>query len=451
MKKILLCTTVLAGFASSAFATGVTTNGDAMQVSVAGSSKFEGGYINRDNKNKQRFSYSPNQKSTAFLTSNKVAVKAQGASDDVTYGAVVRLQTVADSADGMSDTGMDRSHLFVNTNAGAVQLGTNFSASKLLAVGPGDITSATGGVVNGDAPAYIDLPNNQYTSAFDSAVTFDTDLLANRLDSNGESYRKITYLSPEISGFQLGLSYAPDVQNNGADNFTQEESARYLGGPVAVKNIVSAALKVKHAFDDVNVQLSLTGDAGKVNNNPSTVSSKGIQFKDSQGNLLTDANGDTTFYLSESKYNTSTVTRNDLRSYAVGSVVEYQGFSAGLSYSSDGKSLAPKAKNYKASWWTAALGYKNGPMSTSLSYVNGRKGDKGYTAGDSTSGPSVSTKGVSLGADYAVVPGMTPFAEVTLYQVKPNKVYNATYNGTTVGTYTKYKTTVFILGARAKF
>ncbi|MGB4191118.1 MAG: porin [Rickettsiales bacterium] len=434
MKKILLCTTVLAGFASSAFAAEIAPQSEAMQVSIAGNSKFEGGYIKRDRDHKNRFSFSPNQSTSAFLTSNKVAIKAQGTSDDVTYGAVVRLQTVANSSNGMSDTGMDRSHLFVNTDAGSMQAGTNFAASKLLAVDAGSIAAATGGAVDGDAWSFIDISDR---TILGSLVTMNADTLSNRLDSLGESSRKLTYLSPVISGVQVGLSYAHDAENNGAQNFTTENSARYLGRPVSVKNLFSAGLKFSHSLEnDVKIQLSLTGDMGKTSK----------RAYDPQGRqaTLTDASGvKSNVEIAEYTASFNNSERNDLKSYSVGSVVEYQGFSAALSYSDDGKSLAPKTSNFTSNWWTAGLGYKNGALATSVTYLNGRKGNKSYADNETINTyPTVSTKAVSLGADYAVLPGLTPFAEVTFVQVKPKRVINGE---------TKQKATVFILGTRAKF
>ena len=437
MKKILLCTTALVGFASLASAADMSSNGD-MQVSVGGNSKFEAGYIKRDRAHKDSFTFSPNQSSSAFLTSNKAAIKAEGKNDSMTYGAVIRLQTVANQSSGMSDSGLDRSHIFMNTDAGAVQMGTNFAASKLMSVDAGTIASATGGVT-GDYSKFIDVREN---TVFGSAPVFDTDTLSNRLDGYGESARKITYLSPRISGAQLGMSFAPDIENNGGQGFSRDNGQRYLGRPLAAKNLFSVALNYKNSFDDVNVMFSAAGDFAKakqVGITSADGSAWNYYSRDAEGKSTGNA---TKINLVSASDDTTDVARNNIKTYSVGTVVEYQGFSAALSYANDGKSLAPKASDFTSYWYTAGLGYKNGPMSTSLTYLYGKKGNKKAAEGDTNSYPLVKTSAVSLGADYAVAPGMTPFAEVTMATVKPKKVINGE---------TKQRATVFILGSRIKF
>ncbi len=439
MKKILLCTTALVGFASLASAADMSSNGD-MQVSVGGNSKFEAGYVKRDRDHKKSFTYSPNQSSSAFMTSNKASIKAEGKNDSMTYGAVVRLQTVANLSSGMSDSGMDRSHIYMNTDAGAVQMGTNFAASKLMSVDAGTIASATGGVA-GDFGTFIDVRQN---TVLGSAPVFDTDTLSNRLDGYGESARKITYLSPRVSGAQLGMSFAPDLENNGGQGYSRDNGQRYLGRPLAAKNLFSVALNYKNSFDDVNVMFSAAGDFAKADQKAFNTRDEGLitlTTVDANGNPTTTT-ASANYSLSNVQYDTSTKARNDLKTYSVGTVVEYQGFSAALSYAHDGKSLAPKQADFTSYWYTAGLGYKNGPMSTSLTYLYGKKGNKKAAQGDTNSYPLVKTSAVSLGADYAVAPGMTPFAEVTMATVKPKKVINGE---------TKQRATVFILGTRVKF
>jgi opacity protein-like surface antigen len=423
MKKILLCTTALVGFASSALAADMTSD-SGMQVTIGGNSKFEAGYIKRDKDHKNKFTYSPNQSSSAFMTSNKANIKAEGKNDMMTYGAVVRLQTVANMSNGMSDSGMDRSHIFMQTDAGAVQMGTNFAASKLMSVDAGTIASATGGVT-GDYETFVDAREDYLFAS--SLIVLNNDTLTNRIDGRVESAQKITYLSPRISGVQLGMSFAPDLENNGGDNVTRDNNQRYLSLPVAAKNLFSVALNYKNNFDDVNVTFSAAGDFAKANNNSTN------EFT-TKGELTT----------------VKGLNRNDVKTYSVGTVVEYQGFSAALSYANDGKSLAPKegttyttttdgkdttitATKFKSSWMTAGLGYKNGPMSTSLTYLSGERGFKGNNERTKTSA-------VSLGADYEVAPGMKPFAEVTLAEFKPKNTDTK-----------KQKSTVFILGTRVKF
>ncbi len=159
MKKILLCTTALVGLAAgSAFAS------DDVKVSFEGQSKFEAGTKRQDTNHKAPLSFSPNQKSSAFYTTQKASLKAEGKADSLTYGAVLRLEMVGNSSDGMSDARNSRSHIYIDTDAGSVQLGSNFAASKLMQVDASTIASATGGI-DGDWTNFAAMPD--YSSSLD--------------------------------------------------------------------------------------------------------------------------------------------------------------------------------------------------------------------------------------------------------------------------------------------
>ena len=274
MKKILLCTTALFGLAAgSAFAT------DDMKVSFTGSSKFEAGTKRQDKDHKAPLSFSPNQKSSSFYTSQKASLKVEGKADSLTYGATLRLQMIGNGSDGMSDARNSRSHIFLDTDAGSVQLGSNFSASKLMQVDASTIASAAGGidgdwtnfssasVLRADATNGLTADEAKFlTNSVSSLTVAGVDTLANRLDT-GESARKITYMSPRISGLQVGLSFAPDLNNTGtsktlnADDSTNAK-ALYFGLPVRVKNLWSMGLNYTNSFNDVNVAFAAVADRG---------------------------------------------------------------------------------------------------------------------------------------------------------------------------------------------
>jgi outer membrane protein OmpU len=441
MKKLLLCTTALASLvASSAFAAqsgafdgdNVVHGGNPsanLQITLGGSATFESGHINQDKTNKTNFAFSPNQSSNAFYTKSKLYVKAEGKGDNnVVYGAVIRVQTIANGSNGASDARNDRTHIYVDTDAGTIQLGSNSSASKLMQLNAGTIASATGGI-DGDFSTFA-VTN---LSAYNGMGLTGVDNLYNNLDRQ-ESSRKITYLSPRISGVQFGASYTPDQANNAAqNNLTQNNNYTvsslnntYLGNVVRLKNIWSLGLSYSNTFaNDVSVAVSATTDMGRRNNSS-------FQLTQSQVDSINSVSGDA--YTLDT-FNSPTQRKN-LKSYSVGTVVGYNGFSVAGSYTNDGKSLINKAtpNGFKSSWWTAGVAYQTGPMSTSLTYLAGKKGF-------STTNNNLKTKLVSLGVDYEVMPGMKPFAEVT----------QATYTPSNKNTATKAKATVFIFGTKVKF
>ena len=442
MKNILLCTTALFGLAAgSAFAS------EDVAVTFGGQSKFEAGTKSQDSKHKQALSFSPNSKSSAFYTTQKASLKAEGKSDSLTYGAVLRLQMIGNGSDGMGDARNDRSHIYLDTDAGSVQLGSNFSASKLMQVDASTIASATGGI-DGDWTNFANTNAYNLKGTEGKAVTYNgnqtltdanvedsiansfavssVDTLGNRIDT-GESSRKITYLSPKISGVQLGVSFAPDLNNTSGNNMLTSSnvnkdgtvttvSETYFGMPVRVKNVWSLGLSYTNDFDGVNVAFAAVADKGDAKNQQKT-----SETKDGVVTKSTDA----------------PFAVNNLRTYSIGAVVGTNGFSVAASYHNDGKSLKPKEEDsIKSSWWTTGVAYENGPMSTSLTYLSGEKKNKDSTVG-------VKTQVLSLGADYEVAPGLKPFAEVTMVKFKPKN--------TTVKTDSQAKATVFMLGTKVKF
>jgi len=456
MKKLLLCTTALAGFvAGSAFADESAAN--TMQVTVGGNSKFEAGSVSRTKSQRTAYSFSPNQESSTFYTSQKAYLKAEGKSDDLVYGAVIRLQTVGNSSNGLGDTRNDRSHIFLDTNAGSVQLGTNFAASKLLSVDAGTIASGSGGASDGDWGTFVDGAwSKNSNSAYDNdLVLTNADQLSDKLDGRVEGARKITYISPTISGVRLGVSFTPDLQNNGGEGASDDNKATYLGTQLRVKNIWSLALSYNNSFNDVDIALSATGNAGSYNkktlpNNGdnlagATISDNMFTITEDDGTVTTIAqNGQTT------TFTPANVNRNNLKTYALGGVVGYNGFKFALSYGNDGKSLSPQnspsnnagigGSNYRSSWWTSGIAYESGPGSVSLTYMNGTKGNK--NSGSDNNYPQTKTAVWSIGAAYEVAPGLKPFAEIDQVTLTPKKVVNGN---------TKYKATVYLLGTRIKF
>lgn len=437
MKKILLATTALLTLCAN------VSSAEDVTVSFNGSSVFEAGARKVDKDHKQPISYSPNQNSTAFYTKQAASLKAEGKQDSLTYGAILRLQMVANSNDGTGDYKTNRSYLYLDTDAGAVQLGSNAGASAMMKIDAGTIASATGGV-DGDWGSFADtssvisakMPNgsdisDEYwngssiaitggdaaSNINDSLVIGGVDTLANRLDT-GESSRKITYLSPRISGLQLAASFTPDVSNNGSSDVVHSgnmngdgayngDAKFYMGSPVRVKNLWSLGMNYNKEMNDINFGFSAVMDKG--------IAKK--QFARTTG-TGTDQN----------------VNFKNLQTYAIGTSVSAHGVTAAVSYQNDGDSLTVQGMDkFKAHWWTAGLAYAYGDFTTSVNYLDGKKG---------TTTQNVKTKLASWGLDYQAAPGLMPFGEVTMIRMKPQSKDTSD---------SQLKTTVFILGMKLKF
>ena len=422
MKKLLLCTSALAALASW------SAQADEMKVEFHGLSTFEAGYVNNDKNHRGSFEHSPNQRTSTFFTEQRASLKAENKADALTYGAVFNLQMVGNSSTGSDHPSTTRSYIYVDTDSGSVQLGSNVSASKMMKIDAGTIASATGGVdgdwtnfvqardyVEGDGEENIDAKNS-----VSKALITGVDTLANRIESSqAEGSRKITYLSPVISGVQLAFSFAPDMSNKGTGiPEGSKNTVFYLDEPVQVRNLWSLGLNIKHTVNDMDLGLSLTSDMGTNNNN---IGMYRTYSKDAKPKLI------------------KTVKLRKLKTYAVGASVASKGFTLAASYQDDGKSLTnqndPDLSNFKSNWWTVGLGYGQDKWSTSLTFLQGKKG---------TNDNNVKNTQLSLGADYEVVPGMKAFAEVTNLKATPKTIKKGLDSE-------KTKSTVFILGTYLKF
>ncbi len=406
MRRILLYTLVI--LAAPSFAN------EGLDVTFMGQSKFEVGIKKQDKNHDKSFFFSPNQKSTAILTNQKASIKVEGKKDSFTYGAVIRIATVGSGSDGMGSARNDRSHIYLDTDYGTLQLGSNFATSKLFQIDASNIASGASGI-DGDwgkfASSYATNLNTSSSSTIRSAINtvlsytvMGPNTISNRMDNNSESTRKITYLSPRISGLQFGLSFSPDLNNDGGNHYTRRFNY-YLGNQVRAKNLWSTGINYTNMFNDVAVSFAIVGDRGEAVDN-------------------------------------STKLRN-LKTFSVGGIVAKNGFSSALSYHKDGDSLTDQAmKGFNADWWTAGLAYEQGAFSTSLTYLNGKKGTKEE---------NVKTSVISLGADYKIFAGLKAFAEVSYVQLKPNQTGAFMQNNQKLFDQSTAKATIFILGTKIKF
>ena len=107
----------------------------------------------------------------------------------------------------------------------------------------------------------------------------------------------------------------------------------------------------------------------------------------------------------------------DLNAYAIGTNLTYDDFNVGASYGDWGTSLSHSSSTLKdARYVSLGAAYTQGAWATSITYLQSQyHSDK--------------AKITSLGVDYALAPGLTPYAEVTfadLERALPASTNNAT-------------------------
>lgn len=390
MKKILLGTTTLIGaaglFAGAAFA-------ETPKVTIGGYANFEAGYASDDLDNTANASH-PNatsQRAQAFRSDTQVDFKIDGKSDaGLGYGGEVDL--LADTSVDVQNRGVNASKTFIYVDGGwgRFELGSNVGADGTMKVDAGTIARATGGI-NGDW-SYFANAGAQYLAmgalplAYGNVNSATTNNFTG--DHSEENLNKITYYTPRFAGFQVGVSYLPDQSNRGQG----VPAATLLSQPAGpnrsdnnaglADNIFTGGINYDNKFGDIGMTLAATGEYGK-----------------SQLN-----------------------TYEDLRAWNAGAKFSWMGFSLAGSYGDWGKSTQLKANSDKStSYWTVGGAYEYGPFGASLTYLNSKFGN-GASFDNSGTGTLVAGAGssnrfnnISLGVDYKLAPGLTPYAELSRY------------------------------------
>ncbi len=289
-----------------------------------------------------------------FANDTEIHVNVEGKSDNgLVYGAVIELEADV-SADARGEgQNADKTFIFLETDAGRFELGNNTAAADALSVGADSIAVATGGI-DGDWYLYA-------TSTAGFAFLPDLPVAAARGVSEDAS--KITYFTPRFNGFQAGVSYTPDQGDGGtAAGFTGENNGDF-------ENVISAGLSFNGEFENVGVMASVNGE-----------------FGDSE-----------------------TAGTEDLSAYELGLALTFEGFSVAGSWGDHGESGYATGSNIEADYFTLGAAYDAGNVGLSVTYLNGNV-DLG-AAGENES------QVISVGADYALAPGLTPYIEANFFEL----------------------------------
>ncbi len=375
MKKILLGTTALIG-AVTLYA-GAASAEDP-KVTVGGFNTFEAGYTSSD--------FDAGERNQAFRNVTELHFNVAGKTDaGLGYGAEVDLQAdingASSAGDGSTGSGSNarRTYAWLQGDQwGHVEFGSNDGAARTMKVDAANIARATGGV-DGDWSYFADVnvastttPTGGASGAFAGGAAFITaprlpvehgPATGYAMDTYANS-TKVTYYTPRFSGLQLGVSYAPNLTDSGQT--TNRNLATVLAG-----DIWEGGLNYEGQFDQIGVAAAVTGETGE-----------------------TDATAG-----------------NDLSAWNVGAKVAYMGFSVAGSYGDWKDSFA--ATGTDADYWTLGAAYENGPIGASVTY---------FESSTQPTGADNKFKDVSVGVDYKLAPGLTPFVEYTWYNLDTESV-----------------------------
>lgn len=330
------------------------------------------------------------------------------------YGAVLELNANSTYNSWNKDLNATRSFIYGEGLFGKFEIGNELGASQKMKVDASTFARGAGGI-NGKYLNYINMPsiatgstynntplfilipelptahggfgagynNVLYTCDFNGNNMIDADELDCYYNNSGDNYRynfedmqnatKISYYTPEIYGFQFGISYTPDTGNRGVSG---QLSSKLDTGDI--DEVVEAGISYTNTFKGLGISIAATGQMGK-----------------SESKKL-DLNGNYTSF------------REDLEAYQIGANLSYYGLILGGSIGNWGTSLYNKeydAGKGEGTYMTVGLGYEFAGFNGSITYITSEFQDNEYTA-------------YSIGVDYKVAKGFLPYLEYTGFEFK---------------------------------
>lgn len=357
MKKILLGTTGLVGAALLASAASAETP----KVTLGGFSDFQAGWSDG--------AIGVSDNDLSFRNDNEITLRVDGKTDaGLGYGAVIDLE--ADATDDINNEGTNASRTFTYLEGqfGRAEMGSNKSAASTMRIDASTLAVATGGI-NGD---WVQFVNPTFGGAATGGYITTSKLQAEHGNVNfsgDETFynaTKLTYYSPRWAGFQAGVSYTPDLDGKG-----QRTGIGALATDNTFGDVWEAGLGYETQFSG-GTKLAVSGT---------------YLFGDNEGNLATGGT-------------------DDLQGWNVGALLGIWGFNFAGSYG-DWMDGSIGAGDAEGDYWTAGVGYDLGAFGLSATYIDSTL---------ETVGGDNDFNNLVLGADYKLAPGLTPYAEVSLYE-----------------------------------
>ncbi len=205
---------------------------------------------------------------------------------------------------------IDESFIFVRGSFGEVLIGSENSAGYKMTFAAPDVTAL--GVNSGSISAYLNVGSNQFRAPGRSSfVEVDGNLV--------NDSQRITYFTPRFSGFQLGVSYARDADQ---DTFAPVDLDNNLG------NIFDIGVNYVNSFGGFDVAVS--GRYGTA---------------EAPSNAANNGDPDT---------------------YAVGINLGFSGVTLGGSYANEEGGLIANDGDY----FDVGVSYSTGPWAASATYAN---------------------------------------------------------------------------------
>ena len=317
-----------------------------LEVTVGGYTGFQAAIFDND---------TANSSGRDFQSEAEIHVGAKATSDNgLEYGAKVEM--LASSTDSSN---VDEASIYLAGSFGRVEMGDNDGAILDAAVIPPYV--GLGQVVG----SYMD-----YVPAADRGHAAPERIsggLAVAGYASGDS-TKVIYTTPKWNGLQLGVSYAPEVNNEG-------ESVVFTNATSAFDNEMQAILTYKGEFS-------------------------GVGIKGSAGYQTADA---------------TSALNNDQDIWTVGAQLSYMDFAFGGAYVDAGDSgFVASVDNDDVSSWNLGATYTMGAWGFGVSYLNVDLDEVANPAG-LTAGEGGDYTAWGLGTNYKVAPGLTAAADLVFF------------------------------------
>ncbi len=359
MKKLLLGTTAIVG--ASFMATAAMAK---PEVRVGGYMNFQVGMTSQD---REGFGPSPSgitptnpERGYGFLNESEVHVRASDKLDSgLAWALKIELEANADDGNDpntgdVDATTADEVTLTLSGAWGQAFFGNDDGPADTMRTGTKRAIEAGTGGVAGNYRRWVN-----WTTA--STRVFSN---AGEIRDSGDS-TKIAYITPRFAGFQAGVSFTPDRDDAGRIRATDGLAG---GGE---ENNWELGVNYDQKFGEVRLNLAATAN-----------------LADNENTL-----------------------REDTRSWHIGALVGFAGFSVGASYNSDGdRGLAKTATNGDTTGWDVGVGYNMGAWDFGIGYFRSEAGRINST------GEHV-LQVASVGVSYDLGNGLTTYVEGAWFDV----------------------------------
>lgn len=343
---------------------------------------------------------SPLKETMAFNSSANIIANASNQTDyGMVYGAVVSIKTTNRNSRASS------SGIYFTTDYGKLELGSDKSALAKMRITSFSNAAATGGGVDGLINSDPKKTNTLYVTGW--ANFLDAKARPSGKSHNAEYSRKITYYTPEIKGFQIGVSYIPDSTNRGY---------KTLGGQTESEVKTNSQRYKIHFIEGVAC---------------------GITYKNKYSESLSTR---TAFVFEKAKsvsnsQNPTDIKFSNLKNYVLGTEIKYKDFSIATSFGDYLKSITNDTINTlgkKTKLYGATARYNIDKLSMSLGQFRSTHYKNKF-------------RSTTLAMDYKIAPGILPYAEITLYNTKGRHMKDSDMN------FHSTKGNILLLGTKFDF